>query len=109
MLLSKLKFCSWNIHGYKSREIGIKLHCEDFCKVLEDVDVIGLTETHIHDESLGHLNIPGFHLLGFKNRKKNLRSNTASGGIAVFVKANLAHLFTVVNMENEDIVWVKIN
>ena len=68
-----------------SREIGIKLHCKDFLKALEDADVIGLTETHMHDEILENLNIPGFHRLSYRNREKNTRSNTAPSGIAVFV------------------------
>ena len=108
MISRKLKFCAWNIHGFKSREIGIKLHCEDFIKGLQDADVIGLTETHMHDETLQHLNIPGFHRLSYRNRDKNTRSNTAPSGIAVFVKKDLANLFSVVNIENEDIIWVKI-
>ena len=106
MISNKLKFCIWNIHGYKSRQFGNKFHCEDFLKTIKDQDFIGLTETHIHDEILEHLSIPGFTRISYKNGKKNLKSNTAPGGIAVFVKENLAKLFTGENSDNEDTIWV---
>ena len=108
MISKRLKFCSWNIHGFKSRQFGVKLRDQDFLTTIKDVDFIGLTETHMHDETLEHLSIPGFHLLGYKNRKKNLKSNTASGGIAIFVRDNLIKLFTIIKSGNEDTVWVKI-
>ena len=105
---NKLKFCIWNIHGYNSRQLGNKLHNENFLNIQNDVDLIGLTETHIHEEVLHNLNIPGFQLKSHKKQKKNLKSNTAPGGIAVFVRENLVELFSTVNSDNEDIVWVKI-
>ena len=37
-----------------------------------------------------------------------MKSNTASGGIAVFERGNYPDLFSVVDMGNEDIIWVKI-
>ena len=86
MLASKVNFCSWNIHGYYSRDIGNKLKDKDFLRTIHNVDFIGISETHIHDEVIDDLSIPGFQCLSFKNRKKNLRSNTGSGGIAVFIK-----------------------
>ena len=70
--------------------------------------VVCLTETHIHSENLEHLNIVGFRLLGYKNSKKNLKSNTAPGGIAIFVKENVFMLFTIKKTENEDIIWTKL-
>jgi hypothetical protein len=64
--------------------------------------------TYIHSETIEHLSIPGFQLLGYKNCKKNLKSNTAPGGIAIFCKENVANLFTIVKTDNEDIVWTKL-
>ena len=105
MILKKLKFCTWNIHGYTSRQIGNKLHNEDFLEIQKDVDFIGLTETHIHEEILENLSIPDFRLISYKNRNKNLKSNTASGGIAVFVRENLTKLFSVIKNDNEDMLF----
>ena len=104
---NKLKFCSWNINGYKSRQIGNKLHHEEFFNIVKDKDFIGVTETHMHDEILEHLSIPGFKCVKYKIQKKNLKSNTAPGGIAIFVKEYLAELFSVENTGNEDILCVK--
>ena len=50
----------------------------------------------------------GSNVLGYKNRKKNLKSKTASGGIAILAKEDIAYLFTHVKTENEDTIWAKI-
>ena len=102
-----LKFCSWNIHGYKSRQIGIKLLDQEFLNVIKDVDFLGLTETHIHEET-EHLNIPGFIRISYKNREKKLKSGTSSGGIAVFVREHITKLFSVMKVENQDSIWLKL-
>ena len=108
MLRKKLRVCAWNINGYNSKIIGIKLLDQDFRRVLRDVDLVCLTETHMHQQILHHLNIPGFQLLDYKNRKKNLKSNTAPGGIAIFAKENVIRLFTTIKTGNEDIIWTKL-
>ena len=102
MISKKLKFCSWNIHGYMSRQVGLKLRDPDF------LNFIGLGETHVHDEIMEHLNVFGFNRIGYKNRKKKLKSKTASGGIAIFAKEDIAYLFTHVKTENGDTIWAKI-
>ena len=83
-----LDFCAWNIHGYQSRQIGPKFIDPDFLNQIQEVDFLGLTETHIHDEILEELNIPGFTRISYKNRIKNLKSGTSSGGIAVLAKVH---------------------
>ena len=103
-----LNFCSWNIHGFKSRQLGNKLHDENFLNIIKDQDFISLTETHIHDEILEDLSIPGYKRVQYKNRKKNLRSHTAAGVIAVFVKNHISNLFTPVKTDDENTIWVKI-
>ena len=76
-----LEFCSWNIHGYKSRQIGTKFLDQDFLEIIKNVDFLGITETHGHEEILDELNIPGFTRISYKNREKNLKSGTSSGGL----------------------------
>ena len=71
MLNKRLKFCSWNIKGYNSREIGNKFQDKEFLDFFEEADFIGLTETHIHEEILDRMNIPGFKLFDYKNRNRN--------------------------------------
>ena len=108
MSIYVLKFCAWNIHGYKSRQIGNKLHNDYFLKTIEDQDIVCLTETHIHDEILEHLCIPGYKRFAYKNRIKNEKSRTASGGIAIFIKENLHELLIHISRDDEDTIWVKI-
>ena len=66
-----LEFCSWNIHGHHSRLIGSKFADTEFLNIIKKSDFLGITETHIHDDILEKLNIPGFTRISFKNRKKN--------------------------------------
>ena len=65
-----LEFCSWNIHGLQSRQLGSKFLDPEFLNIIKNVDFLGLTETHIHGEILEDLNIPGFIRISYKNRKK---------------------------------------
>ena len=83
MITSTLRICTWNIHGYYSRTIGNKFEDKEFIKTFNDVDIIGITETHSHEEVNNEITIPGFHRLKTKNELKNKRSNTAPKGIAV--------------------------
>ena len=109
MAKNSLKFCAWNIHGYNSRQIGNKFEDNEFLDCFKNADFIGLTETHIHNEVLDKMNIAGFSRLVVKNQSKNVKSNTASKGIAVFVKEEIKDIFHPVPMDNEDVIWVRIN
>ena len=108
MLTKFLKLCSWNIKGYTSRDIGNKFLDQDFLKTFEEADFIGISETNIHNEILDRMNIPGFQLLDYKNQNKNLKSGTAPGGIAVFIREACKNLFERVKLENENIIWIKV-
>ena len=70
MLTNRLNICSWNIKGYNSREIGNKFHDKEFLKFFEEIDFIGLTETHIHEEILDRMNIPGLNFLVIKTKAR---------------------------------------
>ena len=93
-----MNFLSWNIHGYRSRLIGNKLLDVEFIRMLEDIDFLGLTETHIYDEILDNLNVPGFQRLSFKTRKRNAKSGMAAGGIAVLLKKMWQNYFKKSNV-----------
>ena len=67
MINNTLKFCTWNIQGYYSRLIGNKFEDKEFLEWFSEVDVVGITETHVHAEVLDEMNIPGFHRLDVKN------------------------------------------
>ena len=101
MMSNTLKFCSWNIQGYSSQLLGNKFEDKEFLQVFENIDFIGLTETHIHEEELDKMSIPGFHRLDVKNELKNIKSNTAPKGIAVFVRERKKDLLFVVTTDNK--------
>ena len=103
-----IKFCSWNIQGYNSRTLGNKFEDKEFLNVFKDKDFIGITETHMHAEVLDKMNIPGFHRFKPKFQLKNKKSNTAPKGIAVFVKHDIKDNFSLVEMNNDDAIWVKL-
>ena len=107
--ICNLNISFWNINGYKSRIFGNKLTDSDFLKEIDKSDILGIGETHIHDEILDSLSIPGFHLLKYKNRKKSKRNNTSFGGIAVFVKNEIKKIVVPIETENQDIIWFKID
>ena len=69
--VNNFKISFWNLHGYKSQIIGNKLADADFLFEIKDSHVVGLAETHIHDEILEYLTIPGYKLVSYKNGKKN--------------------------------------
>ena len=109
MISKLLKFCSWIIQGYHSRSIGNKFEDREFLKKFDGMDFIAITETHIHTEVMGKINIPDFHLLGYKNQSKNTKSNTASKGIAVFVRETIKDMFSLEkSVNNDDAIWVKL-
>ena len=64
-----IKHCFWNIQGYKSQILGNKLVSAEFLHEIEGCDIVGLAETHIHDEVLSELDIPGYIRKHYKNRK----------------------------------------
>ena len=42
----------WNINGFKSQIIGNKLKHKHFLKKIENCDIVGLAETHVHKMTL---------------------------------------------------------
>ena len=103
-----LNLTYWNIQGIKSKILGNKLGDPDFLAEVQNSDVIGLAETHIHEEILDELSIPGFVPLNFKNRPKNVKSNISSGGIAIFAKEHLQTVLQPIYTKNQDIIWIKL-
>ncbi len=106
MITGKLNFCSWNIQGYNSRQIGNKFEDAEFVKTFKNYDFIGVTETHSHTEVIDKMSILGYSRLHYINEPKNAKSNTAPGGIAVFVKDDVKDIFHVIKTDNRDVIWV---
>ena len=105
---SVLKYCFWNSGGYNSKIIGNKLIHSDFIENIKDCDILGLAETHIHDNILNKLSIPGFSRIHYRVRKANSKGK-GSGGVAIFSKPHISKYITPVTRNNQDVAWVKID
>ena len=103
-----IKVSCWNIQGYNSSLGGKKLLDPDFTNQISKSDIVGLSETHIFKEVLNELDIPNFTRLGFKIRKKMKNANKTSGGLAIFVKNEMAQLTELYETENTDVIWIKL-
>jgi exonuclease III len=80
----------------------------DFLSEIDKCDIFGISETHIFDEILDELDIPGFKRIHYKNRKKFKKVNKTSGGIAIFAKNSIAEFLEPFKTTNSDIIWVKL-
>ena len=102
---NEIKICYWNIHGLKSEIIDDKLLDPEFLKILQNSDLVALSELHTERKDLF---IPGYRILKQKIRKKEHKGPKIAGGIAVFIKENLFNLAHVVPNTNENSIWIKI-
>ena len=103
-----IRHCFWNIQGYKSQILGNKLLNADFIDEIKNCDIVGLAETHIHEQILPELDIPGYIRRHYKNRKAHSNGKGGSGGVAVFCKPDLAKFVSPENNAHDDVIWVKI-
>ena len=103
-----IKHCFWNIQGYKSQIIGNKLLNKDFLDEVKGTDFVGLAETHIHDQVLSELDIPGYDRKHYKCRKAHSNGKCGSGGIAIFCKPDLSKHVNIAHNAHDDVIWIKI-
>ena len=88
--------------------MGHKLRSNEFLNDLKGCDIVGLAETHIHDEILSELDIPGYNRIHYKNRKAHSNGKCGSGGLAIFCKTSISEFITVSKNAHDDVIWVKI-
>ena len=100
-----LNLSFWNIHGYKSSLIGDKFSDNEFLNIFRDDHIVGLVELHTESKP----SMSGFKLIKQKIRKKLHKGPKISGGLALFVKSEYAHLVKPVKNDNEDSIWVKVS
>ena len=78
--MNSVGLCYWNMHGYKSKCMGNKLHDSEFLNSLVGKDILGLGELHAEDT----LSIPGFINKKQKIRDKNFSGPKIAGGDSPF-------------------------
>ena len=102
-----IKHCFWNIQGYTSQILGNKLLSAEFLSEIEGSDIVGLAETHIHEQILPELDIPGYIRLHYKNRKSHSNGKCGSGGLAIFCKTEISEFINVSKNAHDDVIWIK--
>ena len=95
----------WNVHGQVTKEIGNKFLDVEFLNICKEFDILGIAELHTESKP----NIKGFKLIKDKIRTKTHSGPKISGGIAVFVKKEVAHMVRHVPNKHNDSIWVKIS
>ena len=71
--------------------------------MINNFDVIAISELH----SKVNIQIPGFHLKKQKFRTKKHKGPKIGGGIAVYVKQDVASNFRLIPNDNVDSIWLK--
>ena len=102
---NEIKICYWNIHGKKSEIIKDKLLDPEFIKMLNNSDIVSLSELHTDDKDLF---IPGYLRLKQKIRNKTHKGPKIGGGIAVFAREDIFDSTHVVPNNNENSIWIKL-
>ena len=106
---SALKLGAWNIDGLFSRISNIrtsKLDFEPVNRLLRNLDIFCLTETHCGTSDI--INLDGFHVeQNFRPRSKN--SPHAFGGLAVGVKLQLMKGVKFLKPTHSEFMWFKLN
>ena len=98
-----LKILYWNIHGINSRVVGEKNKDSEFLKITQQYDIVCLSELHT-DKAIS---LPGFVTKKQKFRKKLHKGPKIGGGIAIYVKQDIAKNFHLLpNNNNKDSIWL---
>ena len=79
-----------------------------FLEEIQNSEIVGLQETHIHDDILNQLEIPGFKRIAYKNETLKSPAKKGDGGIAIFIKEHLSKGIIPQKTSREYSIWVKI-
>ena len=98
----------WNIHGVLEKinnRHENKLSDPDFSKLVKDLDIFCLSETHVGPDF-------GMHLKDFKSIKscrKVSGNNRYFGGLCVFISNHIKQGIKVVKNDHPNIIWIKLS
>ena len=92
---------SFNING----NLDVKLQNIEFVQAIQNYDIIFLSECWINSKT--SITLDNYTCFK-KTRKRKKRAKRDSGGLCIFVKNKLAHLFTNINWSYEDGIVLKI-
>ena len=91
----------WNIQG-----LVTKLNDDDFISLINNYDLILLTETWT--SKISNIDINGYESINCPRLKCNKRAKRDSGGIAIYYKTKYQNCIELVNINSKGIVWLKL-
>ena len=97
----------WNINGLGKD----KYEDPDFRKIIQNYDILCLTETWREDGKNESNSRPpqGYREKRHNRKQKNKKAKRNSGGISVIYKSFLHDFIKVVDGKDENILWLKID
>jgi len=101
---SSLLIGFWNIHGYNSKDFGNKLNLNEVKNDIARYDIYGLAETHSDFDS--DLSMENFKCYS-KHRPKS--KTKRHGGITLYIKRNISKGVKIINTNNENVIWCKLD
>ena len=77
------------------------------CVLFQDLDLIGIAETHLLNEST--LDLPGFVWYGHNRTNIHVKAKRDSDGVGFFIKHNILNAYTVSVVDNsfEGVLWLE--
>ena len=100
---------AWNIQGVKNNTLGNKLKTDEVFKLVNNFDIIGISETHSSCD--GDFVIPGYELLASVCRNKHTNAKKQSGGVAVLAKLSINKGLKFIPSPNlpDSVIWIKLD
>lgn len=99
-----IRILSWNIHG-----LARKINDPDFINIVTDYDLVFLSETWLSKSVSLNLDLNGYesiHVYG--NKTRNVRKGRYSGGITVYYRHELNNCITVLEKNQNGIIWLEL-
>ena len=98
-----IKILYWNVHGINSSATGEKNKDPQLLSTISQFDIVCLSELHTNKA----ISLPGFICKKQKFRRKLHKGPKIGGGIAVYIKSNIAKNFQVLpNDKSSESIWI---
>ena len=100
-----IKIGFWNINGLGKQ----KCDEEDLLNIINEYEIICLTETWGDGKNALNYNIPGYKAFHHNRINKHKKAKRNSWGILILYKKELQNYLKIKNKENENILCISID
>ena len=109
---NSISICYWNIHGMYVKLDGTKSTCKldlkDVQEIVENKDIVCLSETKINNSQIHDMKIKGYTVKAI-TRKRKSNATHDSGGITIYVKDTIKLGITFIPNKSSEYAWVKLH